>query len=356
MEPSAPRLRLGPLTLETPVLCAPIAGFTDLLFRRTLRELGGCGLIFTEMIWAGGWIEGKIDPTRLRGVEGEGRPLGVQLWDREPVLIEEAARRVADLGVSLIDLNFGCPKRRIMGRHGAGATLLRDPATVGRMVAAAVRGAGAVPVTAKIRLGPSLHEATAPAVAAAIADNGAVAVTVHGRTADQNYGEPCHLDRVAEVVDAVPIPVIANGDIRDAATAVETLRATGAAAVMVARAALTRPWVFREITAALRGEEIPAPPAPEEQRQMLLRHHEAMTDLEGDPRGTILMRKFAVRYLPATPGVATFRNAINRAANAAEFRTVVREMFPLHTEATELLEITETCSEPAPRALSATSL
>lgn len=322
-------LRLGPLVLETPVLSAPIAGFTDLLFRRTLRELGGCGLIFTEMVWAGGWVEGKIDPTRLRGVENEARPLGVQLWDREPALIEEAARRVADLGVSLVDLNFGCPKRRIMGRHGAGATLLRDPATIGRMVAAAARGAGSVPVTAKMRLGPSLAQTTAPDVARAAEDNGAVAVTVHGRTADQNYGDPCHLDRVAEVVDAVSIPVIANGDVRDAASALHTMSHTGAAGVMVARAALTRPWVFREISAALRGDAIPPPPTPEEQRDMLLRHHAAMTELEGDPRGTILMRKFAVRYLPALPGVAAFRNAISRAANAAEFRRVVEESFPL---------------------------
>lgn len=328
MTPS-PALRLGPLELETPVLCAPIAGFTDLLFRRTLRELGGCGLIFTEMIWAGGWVEGKIDPTRLRGVEGEPRPLGVQLWDREPELIEEAARRVVELGVSLVDLNFGCPKKRIMGRHGAGATLLRDPATIGRMVAAAVRGAGSVPVTAKIRIGPSLEAPTAPAVARAAEDNGAVAVTVHGRTADQNYGDPCHLDRIAEVVDAVSIPVIANGDVRDAASARRTMQHTHAAGVMVARAALTRPWVFREITAALRGEPIPSAPTPLEQKEMLLRHHAAMTELEGDPRGTILMRKFAARYLPATPGVAAFRNAVNRAASAAEFVAIVGEMFPM---------------------------
>ena len=340
-------LRLGRLAVDTPVLCAPIAGFTDLLFRRTLRELGGCGLIFTEMIWAGGWIEGKIDPTRLRGVEAEPRPLGVQLWDREPGLIEEAARRVADLDVSLIDLNFGCPKRRIMGRHGAGATLLRDPQTVGRLVAAAVRGAGAVPVTAKIRLGPSLAAPTGPAVARAAADNGAVAITVHGRSADQNYGDPCHLERIAEVVDAVDVPVIANGDVRDGVSAVRTLHETGAAGVMVARAALTRPWVFREISAALRDETVPAPPTPQEQRQMLLRHHAAMTELEGDPRGTILMRKFAVRYLPSTPGVAAFRNAVNRAADATEFTDIVERMFPMDSAGTEEDDAREeaTCGE-----------
>jgi tRNA-dihydrouridine synthase B len=321
-------LRLGPLALETPVLCAPIAGFTDFLFRRTVRKLGGCGLLFTEMIWAGGWIEGKIDPTRLRGVEREPRPLGVQLWDREPHLLEAAARRVADLGVSLIDLNFGCPKRRIMGRHGAGATLLRDPATVGRLVAATVRGAGRVPVSAKIRLGPSLDAPTAPAVARAAVESGAVAITVHGRTADQNYGDPCHHERIAEVVDAAGVPVIANGDVCDAASALRTLARTGAAAVMVARAALTRPWVFREIAAALRREPIPPPPSRAEQKEMLLEHHAAMVEREGDERGTILMRKFAARYLPATPGVAAFRDAVNRASSSAEFVRAVETAWP----------------------------
>jgi tRNA-dihydrouridine synthase B len=320
-------LHLGPLALETPVLCAPIAGFTDDLFRRTVRQLGGCGLLFTEMIWAGGWIEGKIDPKRLRGVESEPRPLGVQLWDREPHLIEEAARRVVDLGVSLVDLNFGCPKRRIMGRHAAGATLLRDPATVGRLVAAAVRGAGPVPVTAKMRLGPCNTAATAPEVARAAAENGAVAVTVHGRTAEQNYGEPSRGERIAEVVAAVRIPVIANGDVRDAPSALELLRRSGAAGIMVARAALNRPWIFREIAAALRGEPVPPPPSPAEQKAMMLAHHRAMVEREGEERGTVLMRKYAARYLTATPGVAALRDAVNRATRAAEFVEAVERCF-----------------------------
>jgi tRNA-dihydrouridine synthase B len=254
------RLSIGPLTLETRVLAAPIAGFTDVLFRRTVRRLGGCGLIFTEMVSAGGWVEGNVLPERLKGVEGEPRPLGVQLWDREAAMIEEAARRLAALEISLIDLNFGCPKKRIMGKHAAGATLLRDPATVGRLVAAAVRGAGRVPVTAKIRLGSSVRARTAVEVALSAEASGAAAITVHGRTADQHYGVPCHRDLIAEVVQAVSVPVIANGDVADAASALDTLRETGAAAVMVARAALNRPWVFREIAAALCGEPIPPPP------------------------------------------------------------------------------------------------
>jgi tRNA-dihydrouridine synthase B len=323
-----PSVRIGSFELSAPVLSAPIAGFTDRIFRGIVRELGGCGLIYTEMVSASGWIDGSMPPDRLRGVETEPRPLGVQLWDREEPMIEEAARRLVDLDVSVIDLNFGCPKKRIMGKHAAGATLLRDPSTVGRLVAAAVRGAGRIPVTAKIRLGPSFEARTAPAVARSAAEHGAAAITVHGRTADDNYGVPCDHVMIAEVVDAVAVPVIANGDVADAATAVQTMRATGAAAVMVARGALTRPWVFREIAAVLRGASPPPPPTLAEQRTLLLSHHAAMVEQDGDRLGTVLMRKFAVRYLSGVVGSRSFRDRITRAENAAEFRATVEESFP----------------------------
>jgi|SRR5579862_3153744 len=322
-------LTIGPLTLDTPVLAAPIAGFTDAIFRRIVRDLGGCGLIYTEMVGAGTWMQSPRErPERIEGIEDEARPLGVQLWDRDAEMLYAAARELAALDVSVIDLNFGCPKKRIMGKHAAGAALLRDPQTVGRLVRAAVRGAGTVPVTAKIRLGPSLATATAVAVARSAADNGAAAVTVHGRTADQNYDVPCYLDRIAEVVRAVAVPVVANGDVRDAASALHTLRVTGAAGVMVARGALTRPWVFREITAALRGEPIPAEPRSADQKALLLKHHAAMVERYGDPWGTIFMRKFACRYLNGRPGIRPFRDAITRAADAAEFLEVVERHFP----------------------------
>jgi tRNA-dihydrouridine synthase B len=326
-------LSIGGLQLESPVLSAPIAGFTDVIFRAVVRRFGGCGLIFTEMVSAGGWIAETMPPGRLRGVAEEARPLGVQLWDRDPAMIEEAARRLVDLGVSVIDLNFGCPKKRIMGKHAAGATLLRDPATVGRLVGAAVRGARGTPVTAKIRLGASLEAATAPAVARAAEENGAAAITVHGRTADQNYGVPCHRERIAEVVQAVSVPVIANGDVCDAASALQTLAQTGAAGVMVARAALSRPWLFREIAAALAGEALPAEPTLAEQREMLLEHHAAMVERDGDPWGTVAMRKFAVRYMAGFSGARPFRDAIARAENSADFRAIVERLFPMQRSA-----------------------
>lgn len=323
-----PPLRIGDLVIDPPVIAAPVAGFTDFIFRGIVRDFGGCGLLFTEMIAASEWAARDVVPWRLGGVATEPRPLGVQIWGREPEQIEETARRVGGLGVSVIDLNFGCPKRRIMGKHAAGATLLRDPVTVGRLVAAAVRGAGSIPVTAKMRLGTSLHRPTACAVARSAVANGARAVTVHGRAADQHYGVPCRLDLIAEVVGAVEVPVIANGDIHDAPSALQAFAETGAAGVMVAREALTRPWVFREIAAALRGEPAPPPPTIDEQRLLLLAHHAAMVRQQGDRFGTVLMRKFAVRYLHGLPGSRPFREAITRAENAAEFRDVVARMMP----------------------------
>ncbi len=326
-----PSLSIGSLRLSDPVLAAPIAGFTDLVFRALVRDFGGCGLIYTEMVSAGGWIDGRIEPRRLRGVPQEPKPLGVQLWDREERPLEEAARRLVDMGVSVIDLNFGCPKRRIMGKHAAGAQLLRDPATVGRLVAATARGAGSTPVTAKMRLGPTIHTRTATAVARAAEDSGAQAITVHGRTADQSYGVECFRPGIAEVVDAVSVPVIANGDVACPKSALRTLRDTGAAGVMVARAALHKPWVFAQISAALRGDPVPATPSLAEQRLLLLRHHADLVAREGDPHGTVLMRKFAGRYLAGVPGARSFRERVSRAADTAEFREIVDRYFPHDT-------------------------
>jgi len=325
-------LRIGSLELETPILQAPIAGFTDLVFRRIVRELGGCGLIYTEMISAGGWVKGNIPPDRLIGVKDEPRPLGVQLWDREPEMVEEAAGRLADLDVSVIDLNFGCPKKRIMGKQGSGAQLLRDPATVGRMVEATKRGAGDIPVTAKIRLGPTSDLITAVEVARVSEQAGAAAITVHGRTARDGYGIPVARDRIAEVVEAVAIPVIANGDIVDAASALEILEYTGAAGVMVARRCLSAPWVFREIAAAFAGEPIPPPPALEQQREQLLRHHQQLVEVHGDPLGTVLIRKFAARYLAGVKGAKAFRAQVTGARDAADFRRIVDALFPTGDE------------------------
>ncbi|MGE4618446.1 MAG: tRNA dihydrouridine synthase DusB [Planctomycetota bacterium] len=337
--PQVAPLRIGPLLLETPILQAPIAGFTDLVFRRIVRELGGCGLIYTEMVSAGGWIKGNIPPERLVGVEDEPRPLGVQLWDREPEMVEKAAQRLADLGISVIDLNFGCPKKRIMGKQGAGAQLLRDPATVARMVEATIRGAGEIPVTAKIRLGPNSDQITAVDVAKAVESAGASALTVHGRTARDGYGVPVDRTRIAEVVQSVKIPVIANGDIVDAKSAIEILESTGAAGVMVARRCLSAPWVFREIAAALQGEPIPAPPTLAQQREQLLRHHEQLVEVHGDPFGTVLMRKFAARYLGGVRGAKAFRAEVTVARNAQDFCRIVEDLFP--TEIDEEIEITE---------------
>ncbi len=343
---SHPDLTIGRVRLSSPVLSAPIAGFTDRIFRGIVREFGGCGLIYTEMVSAGGWVDGRIPPDRLRGVHSEARPLGVQLWDREAYTIEEAARRLSDLDVSVIDLNFGCPKKRIMGTHAAGATLLRDPATVGRLVAAAVRGACGIPVTAKLRLGPSHAVRTAPEVARCAEANGAAAITVHGRGAEDSYGTPCNREMIGEVVQAVSVPVIANGDVVDAESAVATLRATGAAGVMVARGALTRPWVFRDIAAALRGEAVPAPPSLAEQRALLLRHHAAMVEQDGDHWGTVAMRKFAVRYLSGVTGSRPFRDRITRAEDGAEFRAIVEGFFPDTGSAMPDAEPTTALEEP----------
>ncbi len=215
-----------------------------------------------------------------------------------------------------------------MGTQGSGAELLRDPKTVGELVKATVKGAGSIPVTAKIRLGRSVEERTAVAVAKSAEENGAAAITVHGRTAGDNYGVPCDFDLIGEVVQAFPVPVIANGDIADAESALRAMKESGASGVMVARAGLSRPWIFREIAAAFNGQVIPSAPSLEEQKQQLLHHYQSVLDIHGERQGTVLMRKFASRYLSGVSGARAFRKALTSVSTAQEFKVCMQEFFP----------------------------
>ena len=252
----------------------------------------------------------------------------MQLWDREERTIEEAARRLADLDISVIDLNFGCPKKRIMGTHAAGATLLRDPATIGRLVAAAVRGAGAVPVTAKIRLGPSLASRTAPAVARSAEANGAAAITVHGRTADESYGTPCDRAMIAEVVRRCGCRSSPTATSRCRLGARHAARHRRGRRHGGARRADPPLGVPRDRRGAARRGRFPRRRRWRTNERCCCATMRRWSSSEGDHWGTVVMRKFAVRYLTGIPGSRPFRDRITRAENAAEFRRTVDDFFP----------------------------
>jgi len=322
------------VTVDPPVLQAPMAGYTNYAFRQVVREFGGAGLLATEMIAARSarWLETHRGehPDRLWGVRDEPRPLAVQMWDNDPDNLATVGGRLArDFQVSVVDLNFGCPVRQVTEKAHSGSWLLRDPARVAAIVRRVVEACGDTPVTAKIRLGCSESCQTAIEVAQRVEEAGAACLTVHGRVAAQYFKGQADWAAITAVKQSVfRMPVVGNGDITSAETAVERLRTTGVDGVMIARECLAKPWIFRQVAALLRGEPKPPDPSASEQKELVLHHYDLVCQRFGNARGTILMRKFACSYAQGIPGAREFRGHVSRATNVAEFLEVVHRFFP----------------------------
>lgn len=327
-------LMIGSVVVDPPVLQAPMAGYTNYAFRQVVREFGGAGLLATEMIAARSamWLETNRGehPDRLWGVQDEPRPLAVQMWDNDPDNLAKVGRRLAkDFKVSVVDLNFGCPVRQVTVKAQSGSWLLRDPDRVGAIVSRVVDACDGVPVTAKIRLGCADTCRTAIEVAQRIEEAGAACLTVHGRVASQFFSGHADWDAITAVKRSVSrMPIVGNGDIDSAETAVARLRDSGVDGVMIARESLSRPWIFAQIAALLRGEPLPPDPSLDEQRALVLHHYDLVCQRFGVDRGTLLMRKFACSYAQGLPGAREFRGKVSRVQTREDFLEVMRTTFP----------------------------
>lgn len=336
--PGSRPLRIGPLTVDPPVLQAPMAGYTNYAFRQIVRDYGGVGLQATEMISARGFVwRDQRDcehPDRLWGIRDEPRPLAVQIWDNDPVtLAHVGARLVQEYHVSVVDLNFGCPVRQVTERAQSGSYLLRDPQRMGRIIEQVVQACAPAPVTAKIRLGCSREMLNAVEVAQVVESAGAAALTVHGRTAADFFRGAADWQQIARIRPYLKrIPLIGNGDLVSAQQVVDVFRDYAVDGVMVARACLGRPWLFRQIQAALRGEPVPEDPTLDEQRACLLRHYGLVVKRFGEQRGTMLMRKYACCYAQGLPGARRFRAQVACAHTQQEFQLAVQQSFPRERE------------------------
>ena len=325
---------IGSVVVDPPVLQAPMAGYTNYAFRQVVREFGGAGLLATEMIAARSamWLETNRGehPDRLWGVQDEPRPLAVQMWDNDPDNLAKVGRRLAkDFKVSVVDLNFGCPVRQVTVKAQSGSWLLRDPDRVGAIVSRVVDACDGVPVTAKIRLGCADTCRTAIEVAQRIEEAGAACLTVHGRVASQFFSGHADWDAITAVKRSVSrMPIVGNGDIDSAETAVARLRDSGVDGVMIARESLSRPWIFAQIAALLRGEPLPPDPSLDEQRALVLHHYDLVCQRFGVDRGTLLMRKFACSYAQGLPGASEFRGKVSRVQTREDFLEVMRTTFP----------------------------
>jgi tRNA-dihydrouridine synthase B len=259
----------------------------------------------------------------------------VQIWDNDPGALAAVGARLAhEFRVSVVDINFGCPVKKVTDGAKSGSYLLRWPDRVGTLVSQVVQACAPVPVTAKIRLGCTRDTVNAIDVAQAIEGAGAAALTVHGRTAQDFFSGQADWDRISIIKAHLRrIPLIGNGDLDSPQKVVEAFARWDIDGVMIARAALAKPWLFRQVAAALGGESIPPDPTLDEERELLLHHFELVVRRFGPGDGTVLMRKFACCYAQGRHGAREFRSRVTHAATPVEFIEVVDRYFPRHVTA-----------------------
>ena len=317
-------MRIGAHVLRNALLVAPMAGITDRPFRRLARRYGAA-LAVSEMISSRPELRETRKSRLRRDHAGEAGPISVQIAGADPAMLAEAARFNVDQGAQIIDINMGCPAKKVCN-VAAGSALLENEALVGRILAAVVAAVD-VPVTLKIRTGPSPERRNAVRVARIAEDSGVQMLAVHGRTRACAFGGSAEYRTIAEVKASVGIPVVANGDIATPEDARRVLQATGADGVMVGRAAQGRPWLFREIAHYLATGERLAPPGMEEVCAVLVEHLEGLYDLYGEEQGARIARKHIGWTVARLPGGEAFRRRANALVDAAAQLDAVREYF-----------------------------
>ena len=316
-------MKIGNIVLPNSLFVAPMAGVTDRPFRVLCKKLGA-GYAVSEMVTSQKHLWASLKTSRRADHRGEPAPITVQIAGVDPLEMAEAARHNMQRGAQIIDINMGCPAKKVCNTW-AGSALMQDEALALRIVEAVVAACApqGVPVTLKMRTGWCAAQKNAPVLARAAQEAGIAMLTVHGRTREQGYGGQAEYETVAAIKAALRIPVVANGDIHSPQKAAAVLRATGADALMIGRAAQGRPWIFREIAHYLAtGTELP-PPATTEVRGWLLGHLQDHYGLYGEPTGVRSARKHIGWAVKALPGGEAFRTAMNLLQTAeAQLRAV----------------------------------
>lgn len=317
-------MRIGPYPIQPRVILAPMAGVTDKPFRVLCKRLGA-GLCVSEMTTSDPRFWSTAKSRHRMDHAGEPAPVSVQIAGTEPAVMADAARHNVDEGAQIIDINMGCPAKKVCNAW-AGSALMREPALVGRILEAVVEAVD-VPVTLKIRTGWAPDHRNALEIARIAESAGIAALAVHGRTRDQQYRGLAEYDTIAQVKAALSIPVMANGDIDSPHKAEAVLRHTGCDAVMVGRAAQGRPWIFREIAHYLATGEILPEPSLAEVRDILLGHLEHLHGFYGETSGVRIARKHLGWYAKDHRESTAFRAVVNRAETAELQLRLTRDYF-----------------------------
>jgi len=315
---------IGPYHIQNQTVLAPMAGVTDLPFRRLCRKMGA-GLVVSEMVAAdpNTWSTRK---SRLRVQFGdEPAPRSVQIAGYDPQMMAEAALFNVQLGAEIIDINMGCPAKKVCKR-AAGSALLQNPELVESILTAVVSAVD-VPVTLKIRTGWDRQNRNAKTIARIAEDSGVAALAVHGRTKACRFVGEVEYDTIAKVVDAVSIPVLANGDITDPQRAVSVLKHTGAAAVMIGRAAQGNPWIFNQINHFLKYDQPLSPPSMEECSQVMSEHLLALHEFYGETGGVRISRKHIGWYINPLPSGKEFTRVFNTLETTEQQRHFLQSFF-----------------------------
>ncbi|TCS73257.1 tRNA-U20-dihydrouridine synthase [Sulfuritortus calidifontis] len=333
-------MRIGPHQLKNNLVVAPMAGVTDRPFRQLCKRLGA-GMAVSEMVTSNSLLYGSAKTQRRANHDGEVEPISVQIAGAEPAMMAEAARHNVDRGAQIIDINMGCPAKKVCNVM-AGSALLKDEPLVGRILEAVVEAVPEVPVTLKIRTGWDRANRNALSILRIAQESGVQALAMHGRTRACGYTGEAEYDTIRAVKAEARIPIIANGDITTPQKAKYVLDYTGADAVMIGRAAQGRPWIFREIEHFLKTGEVMPAPEVSEIHQLLLEHLDDLYSFYGEITGLRMARKHIAWYTKGLADSASFRHAMNQLETTREQLAAVNEFFQRTAERGRRLIYTET--------------